>query len=53
MPRPPKKPECKYGCKRVWIKSIKKFIFFCNQCGEYITRDTGCSNPWCPEKVGK
>ena len=51
MRRPPKKPNSKYGFKRVWLKVPKIWIFFCNACGEYITEDTGCSNPFCPERI--
>ena len=41
----------KYGSHRVYVKSAKRYIRFCNKCGEYITKDTGCSNPCCPEEL--
>jgi len=41
----------KYGSKKKYIKTIKKYIYFCKKCGEYITKNTGYSNPWCPEKI--
>jgi len=44
-------PKSDYGYKRIWIKHLGKFVYFCKKCGEYITKDTGCSNPICPEKV--
>jgi len=47
--RKPKKPKSKYGCHLVWLKVPKRWVWFCNKCGEYITQDTGCSNPFCPE----
>ena len=46
-----KKYQCKYGYHKRWIKSLKRYIYFCNKCGEYITEDTGCSNPFCPEEI--
>ena len=49
--RKPPKPKCEYGCHCVWIEVPKKWIWFCNACGEYITKDTGCSNPLCPEEI--
>jgi hypothetical protein len=39
----------KYGSRKRWIKTLKRYIYFCKKCGEYITEDTGCSNPFCPE----
>lgn len=42
----------KYGSKKRYLRILKRYIHFCNKCGEYITRDFGCSNPWCPEKMG-
>ena len=41
----------KYRSHKRWIKTLKKYIYFCNKCGEYITVNTGCSNPWCPEEM--
>lgn len=41
----------KFGSHKRYIKSLKKYVLFCNKCGEYITKETGCSNPWCPEKI--
>lgn len=45
------KPKCKFGCHPVWIKQAQQYIYFCNACGYYITKDTGCSNPFCPEEM--
>ena len=47
----PKKYWSKYGSHKVYIKILKKFVYFCNKCGEYITKDTGCSNPFCPKEI--
>lgn len=44
-------PKSDYGSKAIWIPLLKKYIHFCKQCGEYITKDTGCSNSICPEKI--
>jgi len=41
----------KFGSKKRYIKALKRYIHFCNECGEYITKDFGCSNPWCPERI--
>lgn len=41
----------KYGSKKRYIKLLRRYIHFCNKCGEYITKDFGCSNPWCPERI--
>jgi len=49
--RKPKKPKCEYGCHLVWLEVAKRYTWFCNKCGEYITKDTGCSNPFCPEII--
>ncbi len=43
--------KSKYGKHKTYIKMLKKWIWFCNECGEYITKDTGCSNPSCPEEI--
>jgi hypothetical protein len=40
----------KYGSNKIFIKQLKKYVYFCKKCGEYITKTTGCSNPFCPEK---
>jgi hypothetical protein len=45
------KYQSKYGSKKRYIKTLKRYVHFCNACGEYITKDYGCSNPWCPEKI--
>jgi len=45
------KYKCKRGKHKVYIKAFGKTVWFCNACGEYITEDTGCSNPWCPEEM--
>ena len=42
----------KYGSHKVYLKGIKRYAYFCNKCGEYITKDFGCSNPFCPEPIG-
>ena len=47
-----KKYWSKYGSHKRWVKPLKKYVHFCKKCGEYITKDTGCSNPWCPEQIG-
>jgi hypothetical protein len=44
--------KSKYGSHKRWIEGLKRYIYFCKKCGEYITKDTGCSNPWCPERLG-
>lgn len=36
-------PKIKY------ITELKGHIVFCPNCGEYISNDGICSNPWCPE----
>jgi len=41
----------RYGSHKKYIKSLKRYIHFCKKCGEYITKDTGCSNPFCPERL--
>lgn len=41
----------KYGSHKKWIKRLGRYIHFCNKCGKYITKDTGCSNPWCPREM--
>ena len=41
----------KYGSRKVYIKSLKRHVYFCKKCGEYITENTGCSNPFCPEEM--
>ena len=41
----------KYGSKRKFIKQLRMYIYFCKKCGEYVTEDTGCSNPNCPEPM--
>jgi formylmethanofuran dehydrogenase subunit E len=41
----------KYNSKKRYIKALKRYVHFCNKCGEYITKDFGCSNPWCPERI--
>ena len=46
-----KKFWSEYGSRKVYIKSLKRYIYFCKKCGEYITEDTGCSNSLCPEKI--
>lgn len=43
--------QSKFGSHKKYIKTIKKYVYFCNRCGEYITKDTGCSNPICPEET--
>ena len=30
---------------------MNQYIDFCDECGEYITDNGTCSNPWCPEPV--
>ena len=32
------------------LKKIRDSIIFCKKCGEYVTDDGSCSNPWCPEE---
>jgi len=44
--------QSKYGSKKVYIPGLKKYIFLCKKCGEYVTKYTGCSNPFCPEPIG-
>ena len=44
-------PPSEFGCHIWWNEKLKRYIWFCNKCGEYVTKDTGCSNPFCPEKV--
>ena len=46
-----KKYWSRFGSHKKWIKLLKKYVHFCNKCEEYITADTGCSNPFCPEKI--
>jgi hypothetical protein len=45
------KPYAYFGCHPVWLEIPKRWIWFCNKCGEYVTKDTGCSNPFCPERI--
>jgi len=52
LPQKTKQPKCDYGCHCVWLKVPKRWVWFCNKCGEHITKDTGCSNPLCPEPIG-
>lgn len=40
-----------YGSHKKWVKSAGRYIHFCNKCGEHVTKDTGCSNPMCPEPI--
>lgn len=37
--------------KILWMISIKDYIVFCPECGEYITNSGVCSNPFCPEEI--
>lgn len=30
---------------------IEDTVNFCEKCGEYMTDDGTCSNPWCPEPI--
>lgn len=30
------------------VKKKKIEVKFCKKCGEYITKDGSCSNPFCP-----
>lgn len=41
----------RFGSKKQYIRTLKRYVHFCNECGEYITKDFGCSNPWCPERI--
>jgi hypothetical protein len=43
--------QSKYGSNKKYIKTLKKYVYFCKACGEYITKTTGCSNPRCPEPL--
>jgi len=40
-----------YGSNKKYIKVAKRYIYFCKKCGEYITKEFGCSNPICPEEI--
>jgi len=46
------KYRSKYGSRKAYVRALERYVHFCNKCGEYITKDTGCSNPLCPEKIG-
>ena len=37
--------------KIIWLTSIKNYIVFCPECGEYLTDNGICSNPFCPEEI--
>jgi len=38
----------------IWYcETLKRYIVFCPNCGEYICEDGLCSNPLCPEKIGE
>lgn len=52
-PQTKRKYWSKYGSHKRWVKSLKRYVYFCNKCGEYITKDMGCSNPFCPEQMGE
>lgn len=40
------------GQGRIWYCStIKRYIVFCDKCGEYICNDGMCSNPFHPERI--
>ena len=41
----------KYGSHKTYIKMLGYEIEFCNACGEHISDNGECSNPFCPEEI--